>query len=69
MADRKADVFAGEGSFAGRLKKRREAIESGDPSEGREEELKTTEPIPEKMRPQGSGRFSMTEINRGYRKL
>lgn len=27
---RKADVFAGEGSFAGKLKARREAIESGD---------------------------------------
>ena len=27
---RKADVFAGEGSFAGKLKARREAVESGD---------------------------------------
>ena len=28
---RKADVFAGEGSFAGKLKARREAMEAGDP--------------------------------------
>lgn len=28
---RKADVFAGEGSFAGKLKARREAMEEGDP--------------------------------------
>jgi hypothetical protein len=28
---RKADVFAGEGSFAGKLKARREAMEDGDP--------------------------------------
>ena len=28
--NRKADVFAGEGSFAGKLKARREAMESGD---------------------------------------
>lgn len=27
---RKADVLAGEGSFAGKLKARREAVESGD---------------------------------------
>lgn len=27
---RKADVFAGEGSFAGKLKARREAMEAGD---------------------------------------
>lgn len=27
---RKADVFAGDGSFAGKLKKRRELTESGD---------------------------------------
>lgn len=27
---RKADVFAGEGSLAGKLKARREAVESGD---------------------------------------
>jgi hypothetical protein len=27
---RAADVFAGEGSFAGKLKARREAVESGD---------------------------------------
>lgn len=27
---RKADVFAGEGSFAAKLKARREAVESGD---------------------------------------
>lgn len=62
---RKADIFAGEGSIAGKLRKRREAIESGDATGGREAE--TTEPIPEKMRPQGSGRFTMTEINSGYR--
>lgn len=30
MRGRKADVFAGEGSFAGKLKARREAVESGD---------------------------------------
>ena len=30
MRGRKADVVAGEGSFAGKLKARREAIESGD---------------------------------------
>jgi len=28
---RKADVFAGEGSFAGKLKARRAAMEDGDP--------------------------------------
>jgi hypothetical protein len=28
---RKADVFAGEPSFAGKLKARREAMEDGDP--------------------------------------
>ena len=28
--NRKADVFAGDGSFAGKLKARREAMESGD---------------------------------------
>lgn len=31
MRGRKADVFAGEGSFAGKLKARREAMEEGDP--------------------------------------
>lgn len=30
MADRKADVFAGAGSIAERLKRRREMIEAGD---------------------------------------
>mgnify|MGYP001586513326 CR=1 FL=1 len=30
MRGRKADVFAGEGSFAGKLKARREAVEAGD---------------------------------------
>lgn len=33
---RKADVFAGEGSFAGKLKARREAMEDGD-AEGAQE--------------------------------
>ena len=33
--DRKVDIFAGKGSVAEKLKKRREAIESGDPSGGR----------------------------------
>ena len=32
--ERKVDVFAGEGSIAGKLRKRREAIEAGDPSGG-----------------------------------
>ena len=36
MRGRKADVFAGEGSFAGKLKARREAVEAGDP-EGAQE--------------------------------
>lgn len=31
MADRKADIFAGEGSIAGMLKKRRQAMEDYDP--------------------------------------
>lgn len=35
LPERKVDVFAGEGSIAGNLKKRRESIESGDPSGGR----------------------------------
>lgn len=35
MPKRKVDVFAGEGSFADKLRKRRIAIESGDPSGGR----------------------------------
>lgn len=30
MRSRKADMFAGEGSFAGKLKARREMMESGD---------------------------------------
>ena len=30
MRGRKADVFAGEGSVAGKLKARREAVEAGD---------------------------------------
>lgn len=30
MRGRKADALAGEGSFAGKLKARREAVESGD---------------------------------------
>lgn len=33
---RKADVFAGSGSFAGKLRKRRELIESGDPEAAQE---------------------------------
>ena len=33
---RKADTFAGEGSFAGKLKARREAMEDGDPEGARE---------------------------------
>ena len=33
--ERKVDVLAGEGSIAGKLKKRREAIEGGDPTGGR----------------------------------
>ena len=33
---RKADVFAGEGSFAGKLKARREAMEEGDPEGARD---------------------------------
>jgi len=70
MAEKRtADIFAGEGSIAGKLRKRREAIESGDASGGQQLETKETEEIQEKMRPQGSGRFSMNEINRGYRKL
>lgn len=30
----KADVFAGEGSVAGNLRKRRQAMDAGDPSGG-----------------------------------
>jgi hypothetical protein len=68
MADKpKADTFAGEGSIAGKLKKRREAYEAGDPSEGQLDDLKQTETMPEKLRPTGSGTFSMAEINLGYR--
>jgi hypothetical protein len=37
MPKNPADLFAGEGSFAGKLRKRREAIEAGDPEQGREE--------------------------------
>ena len=33
---RKADVFAGEGSFAGKLKARRMAMEEGDPEGARD---------------------------------
>ena len=34
---RDADIFAGEGSFAGKLRKRRIAVESGDMEQAREE--------------------------------
>ena len=33
---RKADVFAGDGSFAGKLKKHRELTEAGDPQAAKE---------------------------------
>lgn len=36
---RKADVFAGDGSIAGKLRKRREAMDAGDPSGGAMPEL------------------------------
>lgn len=36
MRKRPADVFAGEGSTAGKLKARREAMEAGDPEGARE---------------------------------
>jgi len=35
MPRRPADVFAGKGSFAGKLKARRDAVEAGDASGGR----------------------------------
>lgn len=38
--ERKVDVFAGEGSFAGKLKARREAMEAGDPEGAQEVFLK-----------------------------
>lgn len=34
--DRKVDIFAGEGSLADKLRKRRKAIEGGDPSGSRD---------------------------------
>lgn len=34
MADRPADKLAGKGSFADKLRRRREAIEAGDPTGG-----------------------------------
>ena len=36
MRGKKADVFAGKGSFSGKLKDRREAIEEGDPEGARD---------------------------------
>jgi hypothetical protein len=69
MADKpKADIFAGEGSIAGKLKKRREAIEAGDPTGGRAPEMRNPEEdLPAKYRPEGSGKFTGEEMNRGYR--
>ena len=43
MPKRPVDVFAGPGSLADKLRKRREAIEGGDPSGGRD-----PQPQPEK---------------------
>ena len=33
----KADIFAGDGSFAGKLRRRRDAVEAGDLEQAREE--------------------------------
>ena len=33
----KADIFAGDGSFAGKLRRRRDAVEAGDMVKAREE--------------------------------
>lgn len=58
MGKRKADVFAGDGSLAGRLKKRREALEAGDPSGGAD----TTPEKPDMRKENSPGAV----IRRGY---
>lgn len=62
---RLVDIFAGKGSTADKLRKRRIAVEAGDPSGG----VNPPESIPEEQRPKGSKRYSNNEIRRGFRKL
>jgi hypothetical protein len=73
---RLVDVFAGKDSLADKLRKRRDSIESGDPSGGGQQIEDTgvgsepkVEEIPKKDRPKGSGIFTMDEIKKGFRSL
>lgn len=54
MADRKADLFAGEGSIAGMLKKRRKAVEEDRLAEHEKEKREYTN-------------SSSKVVHRGYR--
>lgn len=64
MSKREADIFAGKDSAADKLRKRRIAIESGDPSGGRMPEEGTPEPpeLPRKGRRNRPSRV----VERGY---
>lgn len=66
---RKADVFAGDGSFAGKLRKRRQAIEADHPEDqpAMNPVMEQPEVMPARYRPEGSGRFTDNEIKTGYR--
>lgn len=63
---RPVDVFAGPGSVADKLRKHRQEIERMDQPDLNPPSI---EPIPAEERPEGSGKFTMAEIKKGYRCL
>lgn len=60
MAERKADVFAGEGSIAGMLRKRRKSMEEFDPEAALQQ--------PQKEMPDAPDMQASVDDRRGYTK-